>query len=78
MRPYEVMVIIDAGLDEESIRATIDRATALVTKGGGTVGKVDRWGNVEHARLGPDGWRRVVARRAERPKRHRAPVSERG
>ncbi|MHB1930468.1 MAG: 30S ribosomal protein S6 [Acidimicrobiales bacterium] len=44
MRPYEVMVILDAGLDEDVIRATIDRATQLVTTGGGTVGRVDRWG----------------------------------
>jgi small subunit ribosomal protein S6 len=44
VRPYEVMIIIDAGLDDEVIRSTIDRASALVTKGGGTVGKVDRWG----------------------------------
>ncbi len=44
MRPYEVMVILDAGLEEDVIRATIDRATTLVTDGGGTVGKVDRWG----------------------------------
>jgi len=44
MRPYEVMVILDAGLEEDFIRATIDRATQLVTAGGGTVGRVDRWG----------------------------------
>ena len=44
MRPYEVMVIVDAGLDDEVIRATIDRATALIASNGGTVGKVDRWG----------------------------------
>ena len=44
MRPYEVMVILDAGLDEDVIRSTIDRATQVVTQGGGTVGRVDRWG----------------------------------
>jgi small subunit ribosomal protein S6 len=44
MRPYEIMVILEAGLDEDVIRATIDRATKLLTDGGGTVGKVDRWG----------------------------------
>jgi small subunit ribosomal protein S6 len=44
MRPYEVMVIVDAGVDDDVIRATLDRATALVTAAGGTVGKVDRWG----------------------------------
>ncbi len=25
--------------------------------------KVDRWGNVEHGRLGPDAWHRILARR---------------
>jgi len=44
MRPYEVMVIIDAGLEEEAIRATIDQATKLIARGGGTPGRVDRWG----------------------------------
>ena len=31
--------------------------------------KVDRWGNVEHGRLGPDAWHRILARRAEAPRR---------
>ena len=44
MRPYEVMVILDAGLEEDAIRAIVDRATQIITKGGGTVDKVDRWG----------------------------------
>jgi small subunit ribosomal protein S6 len=44
MRPYEVMVILDAGLDEEVIRATVDRTTDLITARGGILGKVDRWG----------------------------------
>jgi small subunit ribosomal protein S6 len=44
MRPYEVMVIIDAGLDEEAIRATVDRATKLIAANGGTPGRVERWG----------------------------------
>src|SRR4051794_39934474 len=44
MRPYEVMVIIDAGLEDEAIRATVDRATELIGARGGTVAGVDRWG----------------------------------
>jgi small subunit ribosomal protein S6 len=44
MRPYEVMVILDAGLDEDVIRATLDRATKIISGGGGNVGRVDRWG----------------------------------
>ena len=44
MRPYEVMVILDAGLEDDVIRDMIDRATQVVTAGGGTVNRVDRWG----------------------------------
>jgi small subunit ribosomal protein S6 len=44
MRPYEVMVILDAGLEEDVIRATVDRATGIITSAGGTLGRVDRWG----------------------------------
>ena len=44
MRPYEVMVILEAGLEEDAIRATIDRSTKLITANGGTPGKVERWG----------------------------------
>jgi small subunit ribosomal protein S6 len=44
MRHYEVMVILDAGLEEDAIRTVVDRATQLVTGGGGTVDKVERWG----------------------------------
>ncbi|MGH9125000.1 MAG: 30S ribosomal protein S6 [Acidimicrobiales bacterium] len=44
MRPYEVMVILDVGLDEDVIRATVDRATKLITSQGATLGRVDHWG----------------------------------
>ena len=44
MRPYEVMIILDATLEEEQIRAVLDRATETIKSGGGSVGKVDRWG----------------------------------
>ena len=30
--------------------------------------KVDRWGNVEHGRLGPDAWHRILARRVDAPR----------
>ena len=30
--------------------------------------KVDRWGNVEHGRLGPDAWHRILARRNDTPR----------
>ena len=44
MRPYEIMVILDASLDEDVIRATVDRATQLITSRGGTPPTVERWG----------------------------------
>ena len=44
MRPYEVMVILDASLEEDAIRAVLDRATEVIRANGGTPGRVDRWG----------------------------------
>jgi small subunit ribosomal protein S6 len=44
MRHYEVMVILDAGLEEDAIRAIVDRSRQIITNGGGTLDKVDRWG----------------------------------
>ncbi len=44
MRPYEVMVIFDSGLEEDAIRAVLDRVTSLVQAQGGRPGRVDRWG----------------------------------
>ena len=44
MRPYEVMVIFDADLEEEEIRASVDRATQLIKGKGAELGYVDFWG----------------------------------
>jgi small subunit ribosomal protein S6 len=44
MRPYEVVVILDAGLEDDVIRAAIDRATELIRSRGGNPNRVDRWG----------------------------------
>jgi len=44
VRPYEVMVILDAGLEEDAIRSVIDRTTELIRSRGGNPGTVDRWG----------------------------------
>ncbi len=43
MRAYEVVVILDATLEEEAIRPVLDRATAPITKDGTKV-STDRWG----------------------------------
>jgi small subunit ribosomal protein S6 len=44
MRPYEVMIIFDPTLEEDAVRAEVDRATELVRSKGGNPGRVERWG----------------------------------
>lgn len=44
MRPYEVMVIIDASLDEETIRGNVERWVQLLESKGAERGHVDFWG----------------------------------
>jgi small subunit ribosomal protein S6 len=44
MRPYEVVVILDATLEDDVIRASIDKATELIRNRGGNPNRVDRWG----------------------------------
>lgn len=44
MRPYEVMIILDPTLDDETVRTEVDRATDLIKARGGNPGRVERWG----------------------------------
>jgi small subunit ribosomal protein S6 len=44
MRPYEVVIIIDASLEDDLIQAAVHRATKLLTDRGATVNGVERWG----------------------------------
>lgn len=44
MRHYELMVIIDSGLEDDVIQSIVERTTKEITGAGGTVSKVDRWG----------------------------------
>lgn len=44
MRPYEIVVIFDASLEENVIRDITDRMVEHVRARGGTPGHVDRWG----------------------------------
>ncbi|MBO8141080.1 MAG: 30S ribosomal protein S6 [Firmicutes bacterium] len=44
MRPYEAMVVLDPGLGEEELEATLNRLTGAVSGQGGEVTHVDRWG----------------------------------
>lgn len=43
-RPYELVLIIDSSLEEDAIKATIDKATDLIKNQSGSVGRVDKWG----------------------------------
>lgn len=44
MRPYEVMVILDASLEEETIRDTVERWIQLLESNGAERGYIDFWG----------------------------------
>lgn len=44
MRPYEVMIIFDPNVDDDVIRAELDRSTELIRSRGGNPGRVERWG----------------------------------
>ncbi len=44
MRPYEVMIIFDPSVDDDVIRAELDRSTQLIRSRGGNPGRVERWG----------------------------------
>ena len=43
-RAYELMIIVDADVDDAANRAVIERVKELVTVDGGTVPTVDNWG----------------------------------
>ena len=44
MRPYEVVIIFDAGLEEEVIQTILDRAADTIRGQGGNPGRLERWG----------------------------------
>ncbi|MGE5577941.1 MAG: 30S ribosomal protein S6 [Syntrophothermus sp.] len=45
MRPYEVMFIISPKVEgDEAVDAVINRYQEVITKGGGEIVKVDKWG----------------------------------
>jgi small subunit ribosomal protein S6 len=44
LRPYEIVVIFDASLEESDIRGFTDRLVEHVRAKGGTPGRIDRWG----------------------------------
>lgn len=44
MRKYEALLILKQELDEDQLKAVTDEVTAIVAREGGTVTKVDPWG----------------------------------
>ena len=44
MRPYEVMVIFAADLEEETIRSAVERSIQLIESKGAERGQIDWWG----------------------------------
>jgi small subunit ribosomal protein S6 len=44
MRPYEVVIILDAAQEDDVIQGAIKRAADLLTERGATVNNTERWG----------------------------------
>jgi small subunit ribosomal protein S6 len=44
MRHYEMMIILDPGLEEGTIQPSLDQFLTVIKDGGGSVDKVDVWG----------------------------------
>jgi len=44
MRHYEMMIILDPGLEEGTVQPSLEQFLTVVTSGGGNVGKVEVWG----------------------------------
>ncbi|MDP9418755.1 MAG: 30S ribosomal protein S6 [Actinomycetota bacterium] len=44
VRPYELMIILDATLEEAAVQAVVNRTSQALSTVGGTVVRVDKWG----------------------------------
>lgn len=44
MRKYETIFILHPSLDEEALKANIEKFKGVIENGGGTVDNVDEWG----------------------------------
>jgi small subunit ribosomal protein S6 len=44
MRRYEMMIILDPSLEEQTVQPSLDQFLSVVRTGGGSVDKVDVWG----------------------------------
>ena len=67
--PSRTVTITRAVAASCPVRALEEWLRSSETAFGPVFRKVDRWGNVEHGRLGPDAWHRILARRTDAPRR---------
>lgn len=44
MRKYETLFVLNPTLDDENIKANIEKIKGVIEQGGGTVSNVDEWG----------------------------------
>ena len=44
MRRYEMMIILDPALEEQTVHPSLEQFMSVVTTGGGAVDKIDVWG----------------------------------
>ena len=44
MRKYETMYVIDPTLEEDAVKALIERFSSLIENQGGQIDKIDEWG----------------------------------
>ena len=44
MHKYELMVILDAAIDERTVAPSLDKFLNVIRNGGGTIDSVDIWG----------------------------------
>jgi small subunit ribosomal protein S6 len=68
MRRYEMMIILDPTLEEQTVQPSLDQFLSVVTTGGGSVDKIDVWGRRRLAyeiEKKPDGIYAVVDMVAE-------------
>jgi small subunit ribosomal protein S6 len=68
MRRYEVMIILDPGLEDKDAKAAVDRHLTTVSSRGGEVQNVDHWGKRRFAyeiRHINEGYYTVVVLNAE-------------
>lgn len=44
MRKYEVMVLVDADVDDRKVQGLVEKHLETITQGGGTIDNTDFWG----------------------------------